>query len=179
MSDKLYRLTARTQMHGEVREPGYTFTLAPGERGPMRGVQFSSGKPPQDVPLYEEVPPPEPPQEPVTALPSSEELAAQIEAVTARNDELADELRKIEADADAHAKRAAELEARQRQADMERQAKDEAVAAAAKASADRIAELEAQLAAARVEPAAATNATTTWNMPENQLNLGGGAQSGG
>jgi hypothetical protein len=33
---QLYRLLARAQMHGEVREPGYVFTLAPGERGPHK-----------------------------------------------------------------------------------------------------------------------------------------------
>lgn len=32
------RLLARAQMHGEVREPGYVFTLAEGERGPHKTV---------------------------------------------------------------------------------------------------------------------------------------------
>jgi hypothetical protein len=39
---KLYRLLARAQMHGEVREPGYVFTLAEGERGPHRTVVASN-----------------------------------------------------------------------------------------------------------------------------------------
>lgn len=33
---KRYRLLGRAQMHGEIREPGYEFTLADGERGPYR-----------------------------------------------------------------------------------------------------------------------------------------------
>lgn len=39
---KQYRLLARAQMHGEVREPGYVFTLAEGERGPHRTVVASN-----------------------------------------------------------------------------------------------------------------------------------------
>ncbi|WP_439392331.1 hypothetical protein ACRQ5Q_22305 [Bradyrhizobium sp. PMVTL-01] len=35
---KRYRLIARAQMHGEVREPGYVFTLEEGEQGPHRTV---------------------------------------------------------------------------------------------------------------------------------------------
>jgi hypothetical protein len=38
MSQKRYRLLARAQMHGAVREPGYIFTLAEGEIGPHRTV---------------------------------------------------------------------------------------------------------------------------------------------
>jgi hypothetical protein len=73
---KLYRLLARAQMHGAVREPGYTFTLAEGERGPHRTIvgtntggtawrEFSEpgarrwshaeDDPVRDEPLYEEV----------------------------------------------------------------------------------------------------------------------------
>jgi hypothetical protein len=33
---KRYRLLARAQIDGEVREPGYVFTLADGERGPHK-----------------------------------------------------------------------------------------------------------------------------------------------
>lgn len=60
---KHYRLTGRAQLHGEVREPGYIFTLAEGELGPMRSV--SAGAPEaqiadhiggdtglKDVPMY-------------------------------------------------------------------------------------------------------------------------------
>ncbi|MET4341943.1 hypothetical protein [Bradyrhizobium sp. RT9a] len=38
-----YRLTARAQMHGELREPGYVFTLAAGEVGPHRTVSQRPG----------------------------------------------------------------------------------------------------------------------------------------
>ena len=63
---KHYRLTTRAQMHGEIREPGYVFTLAEGEIGPHRTV--SAGAPEaqiadhiggagelRDVPLYTEL----------------------------------------------------------------------------------------------------------------------------
>ena len=33
---KQYRLLARAQLDGEVREPGYSFTLADGVRGPHK-----------------------------------------------------------------------------------------------------------------------------------------------
>jgi hypothetical protein len=39
---RLYRLLARAQMHGEVRQPGYVFTLADGERGPHKTVVASN-----------------------------------------------------------------------------------------------------------------------------------------
>jgi hypothetical protein len=39
---KRYRLLAKAQMHGEVREPGYVFTLGDGEIGPHRTVVASS-----------------------------------------------------------------------------------------------------------------------------------------
>jgi hypothetical protein len=39
---KYFRLTARAQMHGEVREPGYVFTLADGETGPTKTVPEGS-----------------------------------------------------------------------------------------------------------------------------------------
>lgn len=38
-----FRLTARAQMHGELREPGYVFTLAEGQVGPHRTVSASPG----------------------------------------------------------------------------------------------------------------------------------------
>jgi hypothetical protein len=60
-----YRLTARAQMHGEVREPGYVFTLADGEKGPHRTVSARPGvniadhigadSAMVDEPLYEEL----------------------------------------------------------------------------------------------------------------------------
>ena len=37
-----YRLLARAQVDGEVREPGYVFTLADGVRGPHRTVVASN-----------------------------------------------------------------------------------------------------------------------------------------
>ena len=39
---RLYRLLARAQMHGEVRQPGYVFTLAEGERGPHKTAVASN-----------------------------------------------------------------------------------------------------------------------------------------
>jgi hypothetical protein len=42
MTQKRYRLLARAQLDGEVREPGYVFTLADGERGPHRTVVASN-----------------------------------------------------------------------------------------------------------------------------------------
>lgn len=58
MTTKRYRLTARAQMHGEVREPGYEFALAEGEKGPHRTVitHFGAGAKVLDEPLYVEVP---------------------------------------------------------------------------------------------------------------------------
>lgn len=40
---KLYRLLARAQMHGEVRQPGYVFTLAEGEQGPHKTIVAWNG----------------------------------------------------------------------------------------------------------------------------------------
>jgi hypothetical protein len=37
-----YRLLARTQLDGEVRQPGYVFTLGEGERGPHKTVVASN-----------------------------------------------------------------------------------------------------------------------------------------
>ena len=58
------RLLQRAQMHGEVRDPGYEFTLAPGEIGPHKTVRASNSGAQivdhinqasdlKDVPLYE------------------------------------------------------------------------------------------------------------------------------
>ena len=58
------RLLQRAQMHGEVREPGYVFTLQPGEIGPHKTVcaanhgaqivdYINQAGGLKDVPLYE------------------------------------------------------------------------------------------------------------------------------
>jgi hypothetical protein len=55
---KQYRLLARAQIDGEVREPGYVFTLAEGESGPQKTVVWSTPYPSTqgyDEPLYEEI----------------------------------------------------------------------------------------------------------------------------
>jgi hypothetical protein len=39
---KRYKLTARAEMHGTVREPGYVFSLGEGELGPHRTVRASN-----------------------------------------------------------------------------------------------------------------------------------------
>ena len=64
---KRFRLLARAQMHGEVREPGYVFTLEDGEIGPAKTTVASNfgaaemlgpedvSPQPRDVLLYEEL----------------------------------------------------------------------------------------------------------------------------
>lgn len=63
---KHYRLTTRAQMHGEIREVGYLFTLAEGEKGPHKSVSAASPEAQiadhiggagelRDVPLYREL----------------------------------------------------------------------------------------------------------------------------
>lgn len=63
---KRYRLTTRAQMHGEIREAGYVFTLEDGEAGPHKTVSagapeaqiadhIGGGEGMIDVPLYEEL----------------------------------------------------------------------------------------------------------------------------
>jgi hypothetical protein len=66
---KRYRLLARAQIDGEIRDAGYVFTLAPGQKGPHRTIAsrpsgygtLHGGPPPaadawgRDVPLYEEI----------------------------------------------------------------------------------------------------------------------------
>jgi hypothetical protein len=42
MTQKRYRLLARAQLDGEVRQPGYVFTLAEGERGPHKTAVASN-----------------------------------------------------------------------------------------------------------------------------------------
>lgn len=54
MATKRYRLTARAQMDGMVRDPGYEFSLEDGQKGPMRTERIAGGKD-ADVPLYVEV----------------------------------------------------------------------------------------------------------------------------
>jgi hypothetical protein len=39
---RVCRLLARAQMDGAVREPGYVFTLAAGERGPHKAIVASN-----------------------------------------------------------------------------------------------------------------------------------------
>lgn len=67
---KRYRLLARAQMHGAVREPGYVFTLPDGELGPHRTVlashhgaqitdHINATQELKDEPLYEEFVEPE------------------------------------------------------------------------------------------------------------------------
>lgn len=41
---KRYRLTARAQMDGELRDPGYVFTLPDGVKGPHRTVSAQRGE---------------------------------------------------------------------------------------------------------------------------------------
>lgn len=61
-----YRLLARAELHGAVRDPGFVFELAPGEVGPHRTVvasnhgaqitdHLSQEQRLEDVALYEEV----------------------------------------------------------------------------------------------------------------------------
>ena len=68
---KRYRLLTRAQLHGEVRDPGFIFTLDEGELGPHRTVvasnhgsqitdHMNSTEELLDQPLYEEVKDPEP-----------------------------------------------------------------------------------------------------------------------
>jgi hypothetical protein len=42
MTQKRYRLLARAQVDGAVREPGYVFTLAEGGRGPHKTMVASN-----------------------------------------------------------------------------------------------------------------------------------------
>lgn len=81
---KRYRLTAKAEMHGTVRDPGYVFTLEEGQLGPHRTVVASDhgaavgghyrigGDSDKhdiltDVPLYEELKE-ESPQKPIFDL---------------------------------------------------------------------------------------------------------------
>ena len=63
---KLYKLLVRAQMLGEIREPGFVFSLAEGEIGPHRTVcssdhganlvdHINTDQKLIDVPLYEAV----------------------------------------------------------------------------------------------------------------------------
>lgn len=63
---KQYRLLARAELHGAIRDPGFVFTLADGEVGPRRTVvasdhgaqitdHMNASESLVDVPLYEEV----------------------------------------------------------------------------------------------------------------------------
>ncbi len=100
MTTKRYRLTARAQMDGELRDPGYVFTLPEGVKGPHRAVSAQPGAniadringdaPVVDEPLYREL--------------SAEEDAA-IDEAEAR----------ATAEADAHAEACAARDAEQAQ----------------------------------------------------------------
>jgi len=117
-AQKRYRLLARAQINGAVREPGYVFTLAPGEKGPMKTVvasqhgaqlvdHLSGGQELVDEPLYEEVvaAPPAPPR---PAKPGYADLEASLHdangEVATLKAQLADKDKQL---ADAHAKLAA------------------------------------------------------------------------
>jgi hypothetical protein len=107
---KRYRLTARAEMHGEVREPGYIFTLADGEIGPHRAVNASShgaqiadhlgpGQELIDEPLYEEVvddPHPKPEDAPTPS--ADAEVRKELEAEKAKNAELEAKLANLKQD---------------------------------------------------------------------------------
>lgn len=93
---KRYRLLARAQINGAVREAGYIFTLAAGEIGPMRTVlasqhgaqlvdHLAQQNEMSDVPLYEEVVD-KPAAPPTAAKPSYDDLD---KALAAANGEIA------------------------------------------------------------------------------------------
>lgn len=54
LQPKYYALTARAEIDGAVREPGYVFTLEDGKLGPHRTIG-AHGSQPKDEPLYIEV----------------------------------------------------------------------------------------------------------------------------
>ena len=107
---KRYRLLARAQIDGEVRDPGYVFTLADGQSGPQRTVvasqhgaqivdHIASNQQLVDQPLYEEIvdgvpAEPGPPEEP--AAPTADELQAALVAANARIAGLEHELADLE-----------------------------------------------------------------------------------
>lgn len=93
---KQYRLTARAEFHGEIRDPGYVFTLGKDELGPHRTVVASNhgaqitdhmGDAKQDlkdVPLYEEVKEEETAHEEEQKEPTAEELKADLDAAAGK-----------------------------------------------------------------------------------------------
>jgi hypothetical protein len=96
---KRYRLTARAEMFGAIRDPGFEFTLPEGEIGPHMTV----GAGLVDVPLYVEVmDAPLPEEKPEMVLsPERAEAKAHIATLEA---ELADKDKQL---GEAHAKLAA------------------------------------------------------------------------
>ena len=117
---KRYRLTARAEMFGAIRDSGFEFTLAEGEIGPHRAVSarpvdaeqtvptkhsgyFTTGAGLVDVPLYVEVmDAPLPEEKPEVAL-SLEHAAAKARIATLKA-ELADKDKHL---GEAHARLAA------------------------------------------------------------------------
>jgi len=109
-----YRLLARAEMHGAIRDPGYVFTLAEGEIGPHRTVvasdhgaqitdHMNATQDMVDVALYEEVKEPEPVVEVETAAISDEHAKDKARIVDLER-ELADKDKQI---GEAHARLAA------------------------------------------------------------------------
>lgn len=100
---KRYRLLARAEFHGAIREPGYVFTLAEGEVGPHRTVvasnhgaqitdHIATEQRLEDVPLYEEIVEKADAAEEAHAEPSLEQLKADLEAAHGKIETLAREL---------------------------------------------------------------------------------------
>lgn len=95
MSDvKRYRLLAKAEIDGAVREPGYIFTLAEGQVGPHRTVLASShgaqlvdhlqqSQDLADVPLYEEIVEAAPAPE-AAVEPTADEIKSAFDAAQAR-----------------------------------------------------------------------------------------------
>ena len=116
---KRYRLLARAQIDGEVRDPGYVFTLADGQSGPQRTVvasqhgaqivdHIASEQQLVDQPLYEEIvddepaapAPAEEPAAPIVdekpAAPTADELQAALATANSRVAGLEHELADLE-----------------------------------------------------------------------------------
>jgi hypothetical protein len=107
---KRYRLLARAQIDGEVRDPGYVFTLADGQSGPQRTVvasqhgaqivdHIASEQQLVDQPLYEEIVddvPGEPAPVEKPAAPTADELQAALAAANSRVAGLEHELADLE-----------------------------------------------------------------------------------
>lgn len=111
---KRYRLTARAEMFGAIRDPGFEFTLAPGELGPHTAVVASNHgaqitehmgveQKLVDMPLYVEVTDPvEPEEKPEVEI--SDEHAQDKAVIADLERQLADKDKQL---GEAHAKLAA------------------------------------------------------------------------